>query len=123
MVQMDPLLLNEEQRVAIEQEMANHANMLLSNPAFAGAIKEIKDALLGAWVGTKTTDTAAREEYQRRYVAVITIEGIIRSYLETGIMNNIKVEEERKERSRSKKYIDGLKRFWKVDEGAPDPIA
>lgn len=104
--------LTEEARQAIDQEMAAQASILLNNPAFQRAISEIRAAILAAWAGTKITATAEREEYQRRYVALTAIEGILRDYLATGTIHAVQREQEQRERT----YKERLRRFWRFDQ-------
>jgi len=104
--------LTEEARQAIEQEMAAQASLIMNNPAFQKAVEDIKRVILAAWAGTKPTATAEREEYQRRYVALTTIEGILRDYLVTGTMHAARIEQEQRETG----IKNRLKRFWRVEE-------
>jgi hypothetical protein len=94
--------------MAIEQEMAMHAKMVLDNPAFMKAVEDIRTAILQAWAGTKPTATADREEYQRRYVALTTVVALLQDYMSTGVMNNMRIAEE----TRLQKAMEKVKNFW-----------
>jgi hypothetical protein len=121
-LKMDPFTLSPEARASIEQEMALQAKLLTDNPAFRKALDDIKLAILTGWQATQLNDTRAREEYHRRYLAVTSIEGILRDYLQTGIMHDMRVQEEQ----RNKSALDRLKRFWQVathEQPTPEGIA
>lgn len=87
---------------------AVEAEQVLNNEQFKRTLQSIKDHLLNAWLATELKDVAGREEIHRRYKAALTIEGILRTTMESGILASQEVEKQ----SMLKTAVNRVREFW-----------
>ena len=82
-----------------EEELyrAQEAQVLMANPLFKEAIREVREALISGIERSAFTDEKLREKLSQQLVAMTTIIGKLRTFIETGKL----VEESQKRRSRA----------------------
>ena len=79
-----------------EIQRGDMAKTVMSNPVFTEALDQIEKDILSAWEGTNPRDTEAREKAWAFYVASKKIRATLQSYIETGHMAVMQLEEKRR---------------------------
>lgn len=96
-------------RIQSDLGKAAEARMLLEHPMIRGALEQIRATIITKFKSTSLKDQEAREQYHKFLILTDTFEGILRSYVETGIMAELDMQQDSSFRS----WKERLKEYWK----------